>query len=191
MLDPSQWIDRYGDYLFSIAVLKTRSKETAQDLVQETFLSAYKASDTFKGNSSEKTWLTAILNNKIIDYYRKKDLLRDAGIYLNDTDESFSSQFFEGDSHQKGHWKREAFPIEWEKDASEGIHRKEFFAVLQACIAKLPVKLVPVFIAKVMDEENTETICKEMNITSSNYWVMLHRAKVLMRICLEINWFKN
>jgi RNA polymerase sigma-70 factor (TIGR02943 family) len=191
MLDPDQWITRYSDYLFSIAILKTRSKETAQDLVQETFLSAYKALDTFKGNSSEKTWLTAILHNKIIDYYRKKDLLRDASGYLNDSDESFSATFFEDDARRKGHWKREAFPDVWEKDASDAIQRKEFFAVLQACIAKLPVKLVPVFIAKVMDEENADVICKELNITSSNYWVMLHRAKVLMRSCLETNWFKN
>ncbi len=113
MPDPKQWLHNYGDYLYSIAVLKTNDKETAEDLVQETFLSAIKALPGFKGESNEKTWLTAILNNKIIDYYRKKDVLKNADSYLIETDQSFYGSFFEPDNSSSGHWTKTANPEPW------------------------------------------------------------------------------
>ncbi len=90
---PDTWIARFGDYLYSIALFKTNKVEIAQDLVQDTFLSALKANDHFEGRSSEKTWLTSILNNKIIDYYRKESKSGSMTEYLNDTDESFREIF--------------------------------------------------------------------------------------------------
>ncbi|HEU5291686.1 MAG TPA: sigma-70 family RNA polymerase sigma factor [Cyclobacteriaceae bacterium] len=190
-LQPEKWIARYGDYLFSLAMIKTGNREVAQDLVQETFFSAVKGKDTFNGLSSEKTWLTSILNNKVIDYYRKKDVLKDAGNYLEATDESFHEAFFNPAPDVYGHWRKDTAPQAWADDADSAMKRSEFYKILQLCISRMPPKLIPVFVAKYIDEENSEKICKDFGLSSSNYWIMIHRAKVLMRSCLERNWFNS
>lgn len=185
-LSPESWLVAHGDYLFSYALLKVSHKETAEDIVQETFVSAIKAKDTFKGDSSEKTWLVAILKNKIIDYYRKKDVLRYTTGYIAETEDDFSKHFFE---KSNGHWLKDVAPKLWTESADAALNRAEFDKVVQSCIQKMPTKLIPVFIAKFLDEEDSDTICKVHNISSSNYWVIIHRAKVLIRSCLEQNWF--
>ncbi len=190
ILHPGKWVHLYGDYLFSLAVMKTGNNELAEDLVQETFLSAIKAKETFKGNSSEKTWLTAILKNKIIDHYRKKNILQNAEDYLADTQQSFHNSFFSSSQDDFGHWTKEASPQEWANEAADAsVNYKEFFKILRFCIDKMPSRLVPVFLSRFIDEEDAENICKEFNISPSNYWVIIHRAKVLMRNCLEKHWF--
>lgn len=183
---PTQWVQQYGDYLFSIAMLKVGNKQTAEDLVQETFISAIKARDSFKENSSVKTWLSAILKNKIIDFYRKRDILKDLREYIDDTQAGFSDSFFD---HDSGHWLAESFPHAWQEAADNAVNRSEFYKILEYCIHKMPRKLVPVFIARFLDNEDSDIICKEFNISPSNYWVIIHRAKLLMRSCLEKNWF--
>lgn len=189
-LQPSAWISLYGDYFYSMAMIKTGNKELAEDLVQDTFLSAYKAKESFKGNSSEKTWLTAILKNKIVDYYRKKDVLRNTDQYLSESEQSFDSSFFTTEGNHAGHWTTAAAPKDWDMEMADNqLNKSEFNKILQYCIQKMPPKLVPVFLARFVEEEKAETICKELQLTSSNYWVIIHRAKVLMRSCLEKNWF--
>lgn len=184
--DPAQWVSLYGNYLFSIALLKVGNKETAEDLVQETFISAIKARESFKENSSVKTWLAVILKNKIVDYYRKKDVLKHVTEYIDDTQHGFAEAFF---NQESGHWLPETMPQHWESNADDALNRNEFYNVLQYCIHKMPKKLVPVFTARFLDNEDADTICKEFNISTSNYWVIIHRAKLLMRNCLEKNWF--
>src|SRR5688572_20288032 len=101
-LDPSRWVDNYTDYLFSYAFFKTGSREEAEDLVQETFLSAYKNKEGFRGQSSEKTWLTSILKNKITDYYRKARPMQSMDEYLQATASSFAKNYFSADDY--GTW---------------------------------------------------------------------------------------
>lgn len=188
-LNPDNWISLYGDYLYALAMMKTGNTQIAEDMVQDTLLAAFKARDQFKGNSSEKTWLAAILKNKIIDYYRKKDVLKNTSDYLAETEESFHQSFFSSDNGG-GHWTADTAPKEWQTDNADNILNKhEFYRILQYCIQKMPSRLVPIFIARFVDEDDAEKICKEFNITSSNYWVIIHRAKLLMRSCLEKNWF--
>jgi RNA polymerase sigma-70 factor (ECF subfamily) len=186
ILHPAQWLNKYGDYLYSLALLKVNNKEVAEDLIQETFLSAYKSRDSFKNNSSEKTWLTAILKNKIIDYYRKNDVLKNVDSYISDTETGFSEHFF---NSSDGHWRASALPEAWQEFADARINQNEFNQIVQYCIGKMPSKLVPVFIAKFLEDEDSDKICKDFNISSSNYWVIIHRAKVLIRSCLEKNWY--
>ena len=185
-LNPDSWLKSYGDYLFSYCMMRVNHRETAEDLVQETLISAFRAKDTFRGDSTESTWLITILKNKIIDHYRKKDILKDATDYLDSTGKDFTKHFFDPED---GHWLQEAAPQEWSSAADRDIENTEFNDVLTACVHKMPPKLVPVFIAKFFDDEDSETICKVHNISSSNYWVIIHRAKVLIRACLERNWF--
>jgi RNA polymerase sigma-70 factor (TIGR02943 family) len=183
LLDPSQWVDKYTDYLYSYAFFKTGKKEEAEDLVQETFLSAFKNKQSFKGNSSEKTWLTRILKNKIIDYYRKTRPEQSLNDYVESTNESFEKKFFTSDEY--GHWKMDIDPNYISESPESYLAGKEFRKFLEVCLMKLPQRLRAVFIAKFIDDEKPEDICKENDITSSNYWVMIFRAKVLMRDCLE------
>ncbi|HET6226677.1 MAG TPA: sigma-70 family RNA polymerase sigma factor [Bacteroidia bacterium] len=191
MLNPQNWVSNYGDYLYSIAMMKTSNTTVAEDLVQDTFLSAIKAADGFKGDSSEKTWLVKILNNKIIDYYRKKDVLKGTTDYLDSTEASFDDHYFEANSHSEAYWKKDAMPDHWKSDADSSLNQAEFNKVLEFCMQKLPSKLLPVFVLKYIDDEDADKICKELDISSSNYWVIIHRAKLLMRACLEKNWLLN
>lgn len=177
-----------GDYLYSYALMKVGERATAEDLVQETFVAAIRSKDTFKGESSEKTWLVTILKNKIIDYYRKKDVLRNATKYLAETEFDFTKNFF---NLNDGHWIESARPAPWSSLADSALESKEFETTLEGCIRKMPPKLVPVFVAKFIDDEDSEIICKVHGISSSNYWVMIHRAKVLIRSCLDKNWFQK
>lgn len=191
MPDPQNWVKNYGDYLFSIAIVKTNNKQIAEDIVQDTFLSAVNSISKFKGESSEKTWLTTILNNKIIDYYRKKDVLKNTDSYLTETEQSFNDNFFDPSNDSLGHWLTKSSPSAWNNATEDSITRIEFYKILEACIEKMPSKLIPIFVSKFLDEKKAEDICKEYSISSSNYWVIIHRSKLLMRTCLEKNWFKK
>jgi RNA polymerase sigma-70 factor (TIGR02943 family) len=185
-LNPATWVNSLGDYLFSYAFMKVGDRQVAEDLVQDTFVSGIRAKDTFKGESSEKTWLVAILKNKIIDHYRKKDVLRNTTEYLDETEVDFTKHFFDLND---GHWISGSAPAPWSASADNAVESEEFETILQMCIQKMPPKLIPVFVAKFIDDEDSEIICKVHGISSSNYWVMIHRAKVLIRSCLEKNWF--
>jgi RNA polymerase sigma-70 factor (TIGR02943 family) len=182
-LKPDTWIDAYGDYLYSIAYYKTSNAELAKDLVQEVFLAALKAKDSFEGKSSVKTWLTAILKNKIIDHYRKSANNDSLDEYIIATEDSFGNSFF--DSDNSGRWKEKITSNYISESADEYLLGKEFQHFLNECLLKLPPKLKIIFLAKYFDELDSEIICKENNISSSNYWVIIYRAKVLLRACLE------
>ena len=129
-LDPKQWVDLYSDYLFNYAVVRVNDLELAQDLVQDTFLSALKAQSGFRGESSEKTWLIIILKRKIIDHYRKKATqgIKES-IELN-TIASGYDHYFEQDGNAEGHWTVENSPHAWSTDSSARIESKEFYQIM-------------------------------------------------------------
>ena len=182
-LNPENWVDAYSDYLYSLALLKTGSREDAQDIVQEAMLAAYRARDGFKGESSEKTWLTAILNNKISDYFRKKNASQPLTAYLLETTEPFQRSFF--DEGNFGRFKSLVRPNHFSTSGEDYLLGKEFQLIMEACILKMPTKLRTVFMAKYMDDQKSEDVCKEYQITASNFWVIIHRSKLLLRACLE------
>jgi RNA polymerase sigma-70 factor (ECF subfamily) len=189
-LEPEKWIERYADYLYSFAYARLRKEEVAEDLVQDTFFSALRARDTFLHNASEKTWLISILKRKIIDYYRKKSTQNELNVLDKpvQTADGTRDHFFE-DTTQSGHWTEGAAPKVWKKDFETSVESEEFYDILKRCITKLPEKTAAAFTMKNMDDLDTEEICKELNITPSNYWVMMHRAKLMLRECMEKNWF--
>jgi RNA polymerase sigma-70 factor (TIGR02943 family) len=188
-LDPTVWVDLYGDYLFSVACIQLNDREQAKDLVSDTFLSALQSLPAFRGEASEKTWLTKILRHKIIDYYRKKSGKHaDLGDYLQETASSFYNSFFEVSGSSDAHWISTVSPTRDPKFSDHLVHTSDFERIIDYCLRKLPVKMRPIFIARFIDEQESEEICKEHAITSSNYWVVIHRTKLLMRKCLENNW---
>ena len=183
ILNPHQWVAAHADYLYAYAITRVNDDELAKDLVQETFLAALEKVSNFEGKSSERTWLTAILKNKIIDVYRKKS----SGLKNIDVKEAEHEQvdFFDEDT---GHWTTEHGPREFGIEDKDHLVNKEFDHILQKCMQKLPALWMAVFTMKHIEEEATDTICAELKVTASNFWVIIHRAKLNLRACLQKNW---
>ena len=183
------WVELYSDGMFSWAFYKTSSKETAEDLVQETFLAAVQSFEKFERKSNPKTWLFAILNNKIIDHYRRQiknptvseQQQNEKGVY------SLFDRLFDSDRQ----WKKEERPKPWQFESENILDNPEFDKVLQNCMDKLPGTWFSAVQLKYLEEKKGELICQELQITPSNFWQILHRAKLQLRKCLELNWFKN
>ncbi len=181
-LNPHQWVNTHADYLYNFAITRINDEEQAKDLVQETFLAALEKLNNFEGKSSERTWLTAILKNKIIDVYRKKS----SGLKTTEVKEAEQEQhhFFAED----GHWLPEHGPREFGIEDKDHLVSKEFENILQKCMQKLPALWMAVFTMKHIEEQATDMICTELKVTSSNFWVIIHRAKLNLRACLQKNW---
>lgn len=179
--DVTQWVNDYSDALFGYAVQRVRDREGASDLVQETFLAAWRNVDAYNGEASVKTWLFTILKNKIIDHYRKA-ANRQTAIIKSDNDPFFD---------EADHWKDGLCPQDWGASPESRMNTKEFYTVFDGCKAKLKEIYSAVFSMKYLDDLQSEEICKVLNITASNYWVIIHRAKTQLRACLETNWFKR
>lgn len=189
-LAPEKWVDNYSDYLFTYAYSRVSDEEIARDLVQDTFLSALKAKNTFKGEASEKTWLVSILKRKVIDHYRKNATRKEESFEESDSFKVAYEHYFRSDDGSRpGHWAGPNNPQPWNEQKT-GIEQNEFRKILSACLGKLPKAWSAVFSMKHIDEESSENICKELSISTSNYWVIIHRAKLQMRECLEKNWFR-
>ena len=181
-LTPNKWIDNYADYLFNYTISRVNSSDLAKDLVQETFFAGLKSAKNFQGKATEKTWLVSILKRKIIDHYRKINSKKgQAEVRMS----------FYDDGENEGSWLEERVPQSWDNASEKRIENEELRIQLAACIDKLPEKYAMVFRMKTVQEFETEEICKELGITSSNLWVMIHRARTQLRRCLEDNWFNN
>jgi RNA polymerase sigma-70 factor (ECF subfamily) len=184
VLAPHKWVATYADYLYMYAIVRINDEDLAKDLVQETFLAALERVDRFEGRSTERTWLTAILKNKIIDVYRKKS----SGLAVAAANKATQEQdefFDEGN----GHWKSEYAPQPIAgMDEQDPLLQKELNKILQLCLQKLPALWNAVFTMKHVDDAATEHICTELHVTQANFWVIIHRAKVNLRACLQKNW---
>ena len=182
-LSPHQWVNLHADYLFNFAISRLNDEEQARDLVQETFLAALENRKSFMGISNERTWLTAILKNKITDVYRKKaNGLQQVSIHVNDKDEA---GFF---NITDGHWIKEYGPKTIGIEDKDHLGNKELDMILKKCIQKLPALWMAVFTMKHIDDQTTSAICTELNVSSANFWVIIHRAKLNLRACLQKNW---
>jgi RNA polymerase sigma-70 factor (ECF subfamily) len=177
--NPQLWVNNYADQLYSYTVVRVNDTGIAEDIVQDTFLSAWKNRDGFKGESSEKNWLYAICKNKIIDHFRKKGH-QIAGPAEFDASDSFFNE--------EEHWTSEAGPGDWGVNYHQPIEKKEFYSILEQCKSKLQQLQQSVFVLKFMEGHDSDAICKVLNITASNYWVLMHRAKLHLRSCLTKNW---
>ena len=163
-------------YLLRYASLQLRDRAAAEDAVQETLLAALAGEKGFAGRSNLRTWLTGILKHKIIDLIRKGS--REQTV---DSDEAWEAAFDAND-----HWR--AFPAEWD-DPDRSLEQKQFFAALEMCLEGLPAKTARAFLMREHMGLETDEICKELGITSTHCWVLLYRARMALRRCLEINWF--
>ncbi len=178
--DIISWVKIYTKDLFNYTLTKVEQKEIAEDLVQETFLSAHQSYTNYKGKSNAKTWLFAILKNKIADHYRSK--------YRNASEVSTSvvEQFFD----ENDRWKPEYKPTAWINE-TELLDDPEFSKTFKNCIKNLPEKWSSAVQLKYLKDHHTNIICSELEISPSNFWQIIHRAKLQLRNCLELKWFKK
>jgi len=180
LLNPNKWIDLYADYLFNFTISRVNDREMAQDLVQETFFAGLKSMKNFKGEASERTWLISILKRKIIDHYRKINSIKGkAEVRITSNN----------DSETEGDWLEERVADPFDKTAEDTMQNTELGEAILNCLSKLPEKQSEVFRMKTIEGIETEDICNELNITASNLWVIIHRARTAMALCLKENWF--
>jgi RNA polymerase sigma-70 factor, ECF subfamily len=169
-------------YLLRVAMLQLRDSDLAEDVVQDTMLAALQGATTFSGRSSLKTWLTGILKHKIVDAIRRR--AREPAFAA--LEEECQLDDFDALFDDSGHWENP--PADW-GDPEAQLSRQQFFDVVQFCLEKLPPNTARVFMMREVMELTSDEICKELTITSTNLWVILYRARMALRACLEQNWF--
>ena len=181
---PERWLDEHGAALYKYALVHTRDEHRAEEAVQETLLAALQARDRFTGSASVRTWLIGILKHKIMDMFR-----RDAReVALDEPDEVAEEAALEDSFAPDGHWS--ARLADW-GDPVKALESSQFMSILQRCLDALPPRLARLFWLREVMEENTENICKELTITPTNLWTMLHRSRLGLRQCLDRNWVGN
>ena len=178
--EAEDWVDRYGETLYRFALMRVKDPVVAEDLVQETFLAALRGRENFQGRSSLKSWLVAILKHKIVDHIRKsvkEKVLENFDSLADQAQENFDD---------RGKWKFR--PQNWTVNPAKLYQQKEFMDILYGCLARLRGRQSEIFRLREIDGLSTEEICNELNITATNSWVMLYRARMGLRRCLEDNW---
>jgi len=181
--NPEVWVDVHGDSLFCYARGRVRNQDVAENLVQETFLAGLKSQATFSGQSAERTWLIAILKHKIVDHLRQS--YREKPVSDLISDEQTIDDFFD----QTNHLKKE--PRAWSSPPEATLEKTEFWQTIENCLQKLPQWIADAFSLREIENMDTKEICKLLGITPTNLWVMLHRARLQLRECVQINWFEN
>lgn len=180
---PERWVDDHGDALFRFAYQRLRDRALAEDLVQETLLGALRSRANFAGQSTERTWLIGILKHKLTDHWRKR--AREAPITpsAEDGDDLLERLF---DNASNNHWRVQ--PSVW-ADPQAALQDRQFHRVLADCLAGLPPAQAQAFNLCEIDGIDSSDACKVLQVTPTNLWVMLHRARLRLRQCLENNWF--
>lgn len=181
-IDPAGWLDQHGDYLYRFALARLRDGDLAEEAVQETFVSALKNVSQYSGRGSEQAWLLGILKNKIIDQYRRR---RRDPVNVDDESGDIAERLFD----EKGSWRKEIRSAL--RQSLDSVDRQEFWAILRKCLDALPGRQADVFTLRTMDEQSSEEICKELEISATNYWVILHRARLQLSSCMKHRWFQE
>ena len=176
-------LETHRRYLLRVAHLQLRDADLAEDVVQDTLVAALGARARFTGKSSVKTWLTGILKHKIVDAIRHKQRqpVFEASFHEECDLDEFDPMF-----KDNGAWA--APPADW-GDPENALSRRQFFDVMEFCLEKLPPNTARVFMMREVMELESDEICKELAITANNLWVILYRARMALRQCLEQNWF--
>jgi RNA polymerase sigma-70 factor (ECF subfamily) len=175
--EASAWVEQYGDALYRYARARLAGRELAEDLVQETFLAALQSLDRFQHRSSLRTWLFSILRHKIVDHYRRGEADRSLPGPAPGHDRFFTPG---------GHWAKAPSP--W-KTPEEVLMDDEFHAVLEGCLGDLPRSLARAFVLRELEEVEAAELCELLGLSPGNLRVRLHRARLLLRECLEKKWF--
>ena len=177
-----EWVEEYSDFLFRYTRKHFNDHSVSEEIVQETFVAAVKAISSFKRDCSPKTWLTSILKFKIIDRIRLKE--RDNSVSLEDVDAGGLAHYFDDVEH----WRSNTGPIHWQLEPETVVEQKQFVSVFDQCLGKLPARFKNVFLLREHDGLSREEISEGLKLSSSNVGVILHRSRLALRDCLQVNW---
>ena len=187
--DPSRWLEEYGDYLYRYALRRVRDEAVAEDLVQETLLAAWQSYSRFAGRGAVRTWLTGILKHKIIDYFRRAS--REMQIDPQAEEQLEHDELFRPSGEWAGHWQAQAGPSDRTANPASAVEQHELWQVLENCLGHLPQRIAAAFILREMEECDSAEICRALAVSPNNLWVMLHRARMQLRHCLETRWLRS
>lgn len=179
-MKPENWVDTYGDALYRYAMSRVRNPTVAEDLVQETFLAAIQAQQSYGGRSSELTWLTGILRHKTLDFFRKSSRAKEQPLDQEGTEDV--DALFRPD----GEW---ASPPGTWPSPQESLERDKFWSTMQGCVAALPEAMRRSFVLREFDGLESNAVAEVLNITTNNLWVVLSRARLRLRECLQKHLF--
>lgn len=185
LLNDTEFLESLRRQMLKFATLQLSDANLAEDAVQEALIGALKNAGSFAGRAALKTWVFAILKNKIADVLRQKKRMIDASSLLreDEEDEDFSALF-----DTKGFWQAEEHPAAW-PHPEEALREGEFWLVFETCLEKLPGNQARVFMMREFVELDSQEICATIGLSISNLHVMLHRARLRLRECLENHWF--
>jgi RNA polymerase sigma-70 factor (ECF subfamily) len=183
--NPEDWLDKYGDFLYRFALSRVKDPSAAEDLVQDAFLAALESRRNFRGRSSVKTWLIAILKHKIVDYIRHKVRVRTSD-KAELTSDGAANPPPDINFDSVGNW--QIRPAKWTVTPTKLYEQKEFIDVLYRCLGELPARQAKAFLMREIDGLSTKQICKALDISATNSWVLLYRARMSLRQCLENKW---
>jgi RNA polymerase sigma-70 factor (ECF subfamily) len=172
---PESWLDNHGDALYRVACRSVGDKDLAEDLVQETLISALRSADEYRGDCEERTWLIGILKRRIVDSFRKKA--------RRPQESDVDLRFFDEDLN----WRSPN--SSWPDSPEELLENAEFIACFESCLEKVPESLAEPFRLREQSGVEAEDICSRMEISTTNLSTRLYRARMLLRKCLEANWF--
>ena len=175
-------VESLRPYLLRYATLQLRNPEAAEDAVQEALVAALAGESNFAGRSNLRTWLTGILKHKIVDTIRRASRERPMAA----ADPEGGTADFDAQFDETGHWAEPPDPWEQPEGALE---QKQFLKALEQCLQVLPERTAQAFMMREHLGLDTSEICKELGITPTHCWVMLYRARMALRQCLEMNWF--
>jgi RNA polymerase sigma-70 factor, ECF subfamily len=178
-------IEGHRPYLMRYALAQLRDGQLAEEAVQEALLAALESLGSFAGKSTLRTWLTSILRFKVIDLQRRAVSERNQVELTDFAAETGEEGWLDDLFDETGHWRKA--PSAW-GDPEAALEQSRFWEAFQACLDRLPSAGGRVFFKREIAGDDTETICKEEGITASNCWVILHRARLQLRSCLEANW---
>ncbi|MFC1758376.1 sigma-70 family RNA polymerase sigma factor, partial [Planctomycetota bacterium] len=180
VLAPSLWVDEHLDFLYRYAFARLRDKNSAEEVVQETFLAGVRYADQFSGRGTERAWLLGILKRKIIDFVRSR--VKHAGSASYEDENDLTAQLFDA----AGNWKAGA--MKWSSAPNRKVEMDELWDVVKGCLECLPQGQADVFVLSVMEDMDSSEICEELGITSANYWVRMHRARLGLAKCVSERW---
>ena len=180
--DPGTWVDAYGDRLYRYALSRVRDAGSAEDLLQETFLAGFKSRDRFKGASSELTWLTGILRNKIFEFYRRQ--AKEVPLLPSDEDHDPEGEFFDG-----RHWSASSAPRDWGGEPARKAESAEFSVALRGCLDALTENVARAFILREMEGVAPQEAALALGVAPAHLAVLLYRARMRLRRCLERSHF--
>lgn len=173
--------------MLRFTIVQLSDSHLADDVVQEALMGALKGAQAFRGQAAIKTWVFAILKNKIADALRQKHRHEQARVLLQEDEEleDFSTAF-----RPNGHWQPDARPTSW-GNPEEALDQRQFWTVFEFCLDHLPNQQGRAFMMREFVELSTQEICQELGITLTNLNVLLHRARMRLRECLNIKWFNS